>query len=115
MVAQNEIGIPWDYDFRIGPGIQVIGGYVGFADRCIVHIHMPIGYADAIARQSDHSLDEALACVARVVEHHNISALDAFEPVDQLVDENALLVFQAGLHAAALNFYWLVEKQDDKE
>src|ERR1044071_9972545 len=115
MVAQNEIGIPRDYDFRIGPGIQVIGGYVWFGDRCIVHIHVPIRYADAIARQSDHPLDEALACVAWVLEHHNISALDAFEPVDQLVDENALLVFQAWLHAAALHLHRLVEKQDDKE
>src|SRR5579859_277496 len=115
MVAQDEISIHRDHDFRIGPGIQVIRGYVGFGDRFVVHVQMTIGYADAIAWQSDHSLDKALARVAWVMEHHNVSALDAFEPVDQLVDENALLVFQAGLHAAALNFHRLIEKQDDKE
>ena len=115
MVAQNEISIPRDHDFRIGSRIQVIRGHVGFGNRCVIHIHVPIGNADAIARQPNHPLDEALARVARVMEHHNVSPLDAFKPVHQLVDENALLVFQAGLHAAALYLHRLVEKQDDKE
>ena len=68
-----------------------------------------------IAGKPDHSLDKALARVAWVAEHDNVSAFDAFQPVHQLVDDNALLVFQPRLHAAAFYFYRLINKQDDEE
>ena len=76
---------------------------------------MTEGDVDAVARQADDSFDEALMRVPRVAENHNVSTIDGLKPVHQLVDDDAFLVFKAGLHAAALHLHRLIDKQNNEE
>ena len=71
--------------------------------------------AEAVAGQRDHALDVALFGIARIVEDHDVAALDGREMVDELVDEEPVAVFEARQHAGAFNAHRLVEKRDDED
>src|SRR5581483_460110 len=69
---------------------------------------------DVVAAHRDHPLDVALRGVARVAEDNNIAARDRLQPVDKLIDEDALLVGQPREHARALHLHRLIKKNDDE-
>ena len=70
--------------------------------------------AESVAGQSDHALDIALLRVARIVEDHDIAALDGPKVVDKLVDEEPVAVFQPRQHADAFHADRLVKKRNDQ-
>ena len=74
----------------------------------------PVIDADAVAGQRDHALDVALLRVARIVEDHDIAALDGLDVVDKFVDEEPVAVFQPRQHAGAFHAHRLVKKGDDQ-
>src|ERR1041384_2656516 len=108
MIAQHKVSILRNHSFRIGARILVVGWNIGLGQHHTVHVNAPVGDADAVTRQADHALDEALARIARIVKDDDVTALDALKVIDQLVDEDALLVFKARLHAAAFNLDRLI-------
>src|SRR6185312_767606 len=115
MIAEHKISIVGYNDFRKGPRILIVRRHVGFGEFLTIDIHVSVRDADAITRYADNALDKALACISGVAESNNIAAFNALKSVNQLVDKDPLLVFQARLHAAALNFYRLIQKQAGKE
>src|ERR1051326_7058502 len=115
VIAQHEVGIGRNDGLSIGTGVLIIRRNVRFRQQGAVHVNTAIDDADAVAGQADHALDEALARVPRIMKHNDVTALDAFKAVDQLVDEDALLVFKARLHAAAFYFDRLIEKYANEE
>src|SRR5208337_110508 len=114
MVAEDEEAIPRNHDFTIRAGVRVIAGNVVFVERLAVHVDLSVFDADAIAGNADHALDVALRSVAWIAEDDDVAALDGLPSIDKLVDEDALLVFEAGHHAGAFHLYRLVEKDDDE-
>ncbi len=68
----------------------------------------------SIARHADHALDVALRGIARIAEHHDIAALDRFQPIHKLVDEDSFLVFERRHHAGAFHFHRLIQENDDE-
>src|SRR5215467_2739885 len=88
---------------------------IGLRGEAVVQINPAIKNANPVSGQPNYALDKTLACVARVVEYHDVATLDIFQFVSQLVDEDPFLVLQARLHALAFNFYRLVDKQDDEQ
>src|SRR5581483_711543 len=110
MIAKHKISVVGNNDFRKRPRILIVRWYIRLRQFLTIHIDVPVRDADAIARYADDALYKALARVARVAENDNIAAFNALKAVNQLVDEDPLLVFQSRLHAAAFNFYWLIQK-----
>src|SRR5262249_29577913 len=115
VVAKNKIAVQRHLDLRIRPGIQILLRNVGFLNETPIQVNVAVKYADTVPRQSNYTLDEALARIARIAEHNNIAALDVLQAVCQFVDENALLVLQARLHTAAFHLDRLVDEEDDEQ
>src|SRR5438270_10280067 len=115
MVAKHKIRIVGDNGLRKRTGVQVIRRNVRLGQQHAVHVNMSVSDKNAVAGQADHALNEALARVAGIMEDNDVTARDAFKAVDQLVDEDPLLVFQSGLHAAAFHLDRLIDKQNDEK
>src|ERR1700674_4567335 len=114
MVAQDEIAVARNDDFTIRAGVGVVAGYIVFVEGLAVHVDLAILDANPVAGNANNALDVAFRGVARVAEYNNVAALDRLPAIDKLVDEDALLVFEAGHHADAFNLHWLVEKDNDE-
>src|SRR5260370_26153761 len=114
MVAQHEVGVARNNQLRIGTSVGIVARHVIFVESFSVDIHLPVLNADPVSRNANNALDVAFRGVARVAEYNNVAALDRLPAIDKLVDEDALLVFEAGHHADAFNLHWLVEKDNDE-
>src|SRR6266567_72159 len=114
MVAEYEEAMGGDRYLRIRPRICIRRGNVVLVQRLIVHVNLAAVNANTVARHPDHALDVALGGIARIAEDHNIPALDWFQPIYELVDEDSFLVVERGHHAGSLDFYRLVQKDDDE-
>lgn len=79
-----------------------------------VDVNLSFDDADAITRHANHALDVALRRIERIVEDHDVAALDRLELVNEFVDEDALLVLEPRQHACALNAHRLIEKHDEE-
>src|SRR4051812_35980151 len=97
----------------IRPSIQIPGWHVALVELHVIQVHRAVPNADLVSRHSDHALDVALGRIPWVAEDDNVAALDGFKVIDEFVDEDALLVFETRKHAGALNFYRLVQKDND--
>src|SRR6185312_3390812 len=115
MVSQHEISTGRNYGQRVRSRVGILGRNVVLTKGLAVDVNMSVRDTNLITGNSDHALDKALARIAGIAKHHNVSALDAFPPVNQFVDEDAFLVFKAGLHASAFHFHRLIDKQDDEK
>src|SRR3981189_953399 len=114
MVAEDEETVTRNPNFPIRAGVGVIAGDVVFVERLAVHEDLAILDANPVAGNSDDALDVALRSVARIAENDDVAALDGLPAIDKLVDEDPLLVFEAGHHAGAFNLHRLVEKDNDE-
>src|ERR1700682_2207560 len=114
MVAEDEEAVRRNHDSSIRAGVRVIAGDVVFVERLAVHIDLATLDANPVACNSDDALDVALRSVARIPEDDDVAALDGLPAIDKLVDEDALLVFEAGHHTGAFNLHRLVEKDNDE-
>src|SRR5271155_5424212 len=114
MVAEHEEAVGGNDDLTIRAFVRVISGNIVFVDRLAVHVDLTGFDADVVAGNSDDALDVALGSIARIAEHNNVAALDGFPAINELVDENPLLVFEAGHHAGAFDLDRLVEKNNDE-
>src|SRR5690242_16017644 len=114
MISEDEVGAGWNYSQRIGPRVSIFRRNVILTKRLAVDIDVPVRDTHLVPGNSNHALDKALARIPRIAKHHNVSSLDAFPPINQFVDKDALLVFKAGLHAAAFHFHRLIDEQDDE-
>src|SRR5262249_2926294 len=113
MVAENKICFRRKDGLRIGAGIKKFFRDVGLVHESVIHVHMTKSDTYFVAGESDHALDEALMGITGIAKHDDVAALDAFPAVHHLVDEDAFLVFETRLHAAAFDFDRLVDKEDD--
>lgn len=114
MVAHHPKITLWNGLFRNGATVLIALGHVWLIDALAIHIDSTVGDFQIIAGERNDALDVALRWIARVVEYHHIAPMNLFEPVDKLVDEEAIVVVQARLHAGALDPYRLVDASDDE-
>src|SRR3981081_231782 len=114
MVAQHEVGIARNDEFRIGASVGIVARHIVFVESFSIDIDLPVHNADSVPRKSNNALDIAFRGVARVAEYNNVAALDRLPAIDKLVDEDALLIFESGHHADAFDFHRLVEKDNDE-
>src|SRR5580765_231704 len=114
MVPQHEIAVRWDDRLRVGTLVCVDGRYVVFFKLLAVHVHLAGINSDDIARHSYHPLDIAGRRIPRVAKYYDISALDRFPAVDELIDEDAFLVVERRHHAGAFDLHRLVQEDDDE-
>src|SRR6266436_3046620 len=114
MVAQHEIAVARNDELRIGMSVGIVARHIVFVESFSVDIDLPVLNADSVPCNSNNALDVAFRGIARVAEYNNVAALDRLPAIDELVDEDALLVFEAGHHADAFDLHRLVEKYNDE-
>ena len=115
VVAHDPEVVGWDDAFGLGALVAITDGDVGLADELIVDVDGAVLDADGVAGESDDALDVALGVVAGVEEDDDVAAVDGLEGVGELVDEEAILILQAGEHAGAFDADGLVEEKDDED
>src|SRR5579863_4867306 len=114
MVAEHEERILRDRHLCHGTSVAIVGRHIGFIEQPAVHINVPFIDSHFVSGNSDYALDVALGGIWWIVEDHNVSSTDGLDPVNEFVDENSFLVFEAGPHADALNFHRLIKEENDK-
>ena len=72
-------------------------------EQLIVDEHAPLADLDRIPRHGDHALDEVTARIARVLKDEYVPLLGRMEPVDELVDDKALLRLKRRAHRRSVN------------
>src|SRR5262245_58365429 len=82
--------------------------------RDIVHVHAAVHDSDGIAFFGNHALDERLVWIERVIEHDDVAAARSAYPIDELVDDQAILIFQRRRHAQAFDSRDLEAEGDDQ-
>ncbi len=100
--------------FRVGARVGILGRHVGFVEGVVVHVDLPGIDANPVASHPDYAFDVALRRIARIAKDHNVAALNRFQTIDKLVDEDAFLVFERRHHAGAFDLHRLVEEDDDE-
>ena len=90
-------------------------GNVGFVGGLAVDPDAAVVDEDGVAGKRDDALDVAFFRIARVVEDDDVAAGDFLEAEEEFVDEEAVLVAQAGLHAGAFDAHRLIEDGDDDQ
>src|SRR4029079_2646713 len=110
MIAQDEERTRRNHYLGIGQSVLVRRGYVIFLEHLVIHKDATFHYANVISRHAYHTLDEALLRVPGIAEYDNITSLDRFDAIDELIDEDPLLVVQGGHHGSALDFDRLVKE-----
>src|SRR5215510_3886938 len=82
--------------------------------RDAVDVDMPVHDPDRVALFGDHALDEHLLGVQRVVEHHDVAGTRIANLVDELVDDQAVVIFERRRHAEAVDAGHLEAERDDQ-
>src|ERR1700675_4411185 len=113
MVTEDEEDVRRNHDVSIRAGVRVIAGDVVFVERLAVHVDVAILDANPVAGNADDALDVALRSVPWIAEDDDVAALDGLPAIDKLVDEDPLLIFEAGHHAGAFNLHRLVEEDNN--
>ena len=112
MIAHHEIAVGRHDDLRIGAFIAVDRGDVIFAQRLPIDINLAGVDADTIASDADNAFDKALRRIRRIVEHHDVAALNRLQAIDKLVDEDPLLILERRHHACAFDLDRLIQEDD---
>src|SRR5690348_12005466 len=115
MVAHYEILIEAKAPGRVTRSIEIAGRHVRLVELVAVQIKMAVANFHGVARHADHALDERFRPIERIPENDHVAALNRFEVIDKLVDENPLLIAEQRSHAGAFYFYRLIEKNDDEK
>ena len=92
MIAQNIVMARLNVDGRIGPTVHILGQDVVFIKRLVVDINNSTPDFNDISGHANNALDVGLRRIEGIPKNNNIFALDFFDPVDEFVDENPLLV-----------------------
>ena len=87
MVAHHEVAFFRDNHLRHGTRVAILFRDVTFPESLAIQKDAAVVNNNAIAGQSDHSLDIAFLRVARIVEHHHVTTMNGGDPVHELVDE----------------------------
>ena len=115
-VVAHDPEVAWGDDaFGLGALVAETVGDVGLADGAVVDVDAAVVDAEGVAGEGDDALDVALGVVAGVEEDDDVAAVDGLEAVGELVDEEAVLILEAGEHAGAFDADGLIEKEDDEE
>src|SRR3974390_564899 len=114
MIAEDKIGVRRNDDLGKRPHVFVGRRHIIFGGNLSVDVHQPVIDADAIAGQSNDTLDVALRGVSGVVEDDDVAAVNGLQPIDELVNEHSLLVGKSGHHAGAFDLYGLVEEDNEE-
>src|SRR5579862_1207550 len=114
MVSEDEETVGRNDQLVEGTSIGVIAWNVVFVERVSVDVHLAVLDADAVAGNSDDALDVTFRGVSRIAEHDDVAALDRLPAIDELVDEDAFLVLEAGHHTGAFDFYRLIKKNNNE-
>src|SRR5260370_30697828 len=96
MVAQHEVAVARDDEFRIGMSVGIVARHIVFVESFSVDIDLPVHNADSVPRNSNNPLDIAFRGVARIAEHDNVAALAWLPPITELFDEEPLLTYEPG-------------------
>src|SRR5580698_4388906 len=70
VIAEYKVASRRYYRLRIRPQVFVGTGHVVLFQSFAIHPHLTSVDADAVPRQSDYPLDEALRGIAGIAEHH---------------------------------------------
>src|SRR5713101_2093828 len=108
VIAHDKIAVTGNAHGAVIAHIFILRGDVGLGDRLAVDVDHAVANLHSFTRQTNHAFYEGFRAVQRVPEDHHVSALDGFEPVDEFVDEDALLVGEQRRHAGAFHFRGVV-------
>ena len=114
VVAHDEEIVLGDDHLGLGAVVLIFDGDVGFVEGGAVDVDGSVVDAKVVAWESDDAFDVALGVVLRIEEDDYVAAVDVFEAVGELVDEEAVLVLEHGEHAGAFYADGLVEEEDDE-
>ena len=115
VVAHHEITAPRYGERAEIRNVGVLRGHVGLGNLASIYIENTVSNLDGLSRKAHNPLDERLRAVQRIPEDDHVAAADGFEPVDEFVDEDALLVGEQWGHAGAFDLDRLVKEHDDDE
>ena len=101
MIAQHIVLIGPNAHRGVTLLVEITRRDIRLAERFAIHQHMAIANTHFITRQSDHAFDVGLGLIERIAENHHVTPLDGPEAVEKLIDENPLVVFEAGHHAGS--------------
>jgi hypothetical protein len=104
-----------DDAFGLGTVVAVTERDVGLVEWEVVHVDGSAVDAEGVAGKSDNALDVTLGVVAGIEKDDDVAAVDGLEAIGELVDEEAVLILQAGEHTGAFDAHGLVEEEDDEE
>src|SRR5580698_4195421 len=114
MVAHHEVAVVRNGDLGHGTGVAVHFGDVRLQKRVAVEPHLAVHYADAVTGQPDNPFDVALLRIPWVPEDDDVVAVDGRDVIDELVDKQAVPVFEPGQHAGAFHPDRLIKKRDNQ-
>src|SRR5450432_3333626 len=106
VVAHHKERALRDGEFRNRAPVGVLLGNV------VLREGLAVDDMDAVTGDADYALDVALGCVLGIAKDDDVAARNGLETVDEAVDENSLLVFEAGQHAGTFDFDWLIKEND---
>src|SRR5437870_2982181 len=115
MVPENKKVFWGDHGERVVLVVEVARGDITLKERPAVDVNASLADGDRLIRQADHALDIRLRRVKRIPEDYDVAALDGFQPIDKLVDEDALVILEPWHHAGAFDLHRLVKEDDDNE
>src|SRR5579862_186701 len=115
MIAHHKVAVIGHLCRREVAQVFVLRRNVWLGERHTIHIHNSFANFYHLAGQADDALDERLGAVQWIPKDDHVAALDGLEPVDKLVDEDALLVGEERSHAGAFDLHRLIQEDDDDE
>jgi hypothetical protein len=115
VVAEHEVVAGPDGHGRVAVPLAVLRRYVGLRDLTPVHEEPPRAHLDGVPGQTHDALDEGYRRLAGIPEDDDVAPLDGLEPVDELVDDDAVPVVEKGLHARSLDPEGLGHEGDEEE
>jgi hypothetical protein len=69
---------------------------------------------DSLAGQGNNALDKQFRAVERVIEDHDLTALDRAKMIGNPIDENCLVIGEQRSHTVALDCERLISENHDR-
>src|ERR1700746_3581496 len=114
VVTQHEVAARRHGDLRVRALVGVSRRHVIFFDGFPVDVDLTGIYADVVPGNANDPLDVALRGIARIAKNHNVTPLNRFPAIDELVNEDTLLIVEGRHHACAFDLHRLIKKNDDE-
>jgi hypothetical protein len=93
----------------------ILGRHVVVVQRNVVHVNAAVDNPNGVTFLGNDPLHERFLRIERVVEHYDVAAARFADPVDQLVDDEPVLVFECRRHALTFDTSNLKTERHDED